>query len=111
MAIPFRRHGKAVKRRRRSHYKLTAPNLVVCPQTGEYTLSHRVTPNSGYYNGKLVLPKKVKDETQKASKPAAQKAVKPAKPQKNPDNALKKQAKDLLKVEKNKSKSPSSDKK
>ncbi|MDR2867356.1 MAG: 50S ribosomal protein L32 [Acholeplasmatales bacterium] len=62
MAIPFRRHSKAQKRRRRSHYKLEAPTLVVCPNTGEYTLPHRVTPNSGYYKGQLVLPKKTKKE-------------------------------------------------
>ncbi len=62
MAIPFRRHSKSQKRRRRSHYKLEAPTLVVCPQTGEYTLPHRVTPNSGYYKGQLVLPKKTKKE-------------------------------------------------
>lgn len=58
MAVPFRRTGKTAKRKRRTHYKLQAPNLVVCPNTGEFTLSHRVTPNSGYYKGQLVLEKK-----------------------------------------------------
>ncbi len=58
MAVPFRRTGKTRKRKRRTHYKLTAPALVVCPQTGEFTLPHRVTPNSGYYNGQKVLTKK-----------------------------------------------------
>ncbi|OHE51094.1 MAG: 50S ribosomal protein L32, partial [Tenericutes bacterium RIFOXYD12_FULL_36_9] len=45
-------------RKRRTHFKLTAPALVVCPQTGEFTLPHRVTPNSGYYKGQQVLTKK-----------------------------------------------------
>ena len=58
MAVPFRRTGKTAKRKRRTHKKLTAPALVVCPQTGEFTLPHRVTPNSGYYKGELVLTKK-----------------------------------------------------
>jgi large subunit ribosomal protein L32 len=58
MAVPFRRTGKTAKRKRRTHYKLQAPTLVVCPQTGEFTLPHRVTPNSGYYKGQLVLEKK-----------------------------------------------------
>ncbi|MCK9235079.1 MAG: 50S ribosomal protein L32 [Acholeplasmataceae bacterium] len=58
MAVPFRRTGKTAKRKRRTHYKLKAPALVVCPQTGEFTLPHRVTPNSGYYKGQQVLTKK-----------------------------------------------------
>ncbi|HHW79689.1 MAG TPA: 50S ribosomal protein L32 [Acholeplasmataceae bacterium] len=58
MAVPFRRTGKTATRKRRTHKKLTAPALVVCPQTGEFTLPHRVTPNSGYYKGELVLTKK-----------------------------------------------------
>jgi len=62
MAIPFRRHSKGSKGRRRSHYKLKAPTIVVDPQTGEFTLPHRVTPNSGYYKGQLVLEKKNKDK-------------------------------------------------
>lgn len=60
MAVPFRRQSKGRKRRRRSHYKLKTPTIVVDPQTGEFTLPHRVTPNSGYYKGQLVLAKKVK---------------------------------------------------
>lgn len=62
MAVPFRRTGKTAKRKRRSHHALTAPTLVVCPNTGEFTLPHRVTPNSGYYKGQLVLEKKSKKD-------------------------------------------------
>ena len=58
MAVPFRRTGKTAKRKRRSHQRLQAPALVVCPQTGEFTLPHRVTPNSGYDKGELILEKK-----------------------------------------------------
>lgn len=62
MAVPFRRTGKTRKRTRRAHHALKAPTLVVCPNTGEFTLPHRVTPNSGYYKGQLVLDKKEKQE-------------------------------------------------
>ncbi len=59
MAVPFRRTSKAKKGMRRSHQALTAPNMVVCTNCGELTLSHRVCPNCGYYKGKLVVaPKK-----------------------------------------------------
>ncbi len=63
MGAIFRRHSKGSKGRRRSHYKLKTPTLVVDPQTGEFTLPHRVTPNSGYYKGQLVLEKKQAKET------------------------------------------------
>lgn len=62
MAVPFRRSSKGSKRRRRANHKLKAPTIVVDPNTGEFTLPHRVTPNSGYYKGQLVLEKKIKKE-------------------------------------------------
>ncbi|CCP88072.1 50S ribosomal protein L32 [Candidatus Phytoplasma solani] len=55
MAVPFRRTGKTAKRKRRTHYKLSNPALVVCQETKNFTLSHRVTKNSGYYKGKLLF--------------------------------------------------------
>jgi len=62
MAVPFRRTGKTATRKRRTHQKLKTPTLVVDPNTGEFTLPHRVTPNSGYYKGQLILePKKDKE--------------------------------------------------
>ena len=62
MAVPFRRTGKTAKRKRRTHQKLRKPALVTCPQTGEFTLTHRVTPNSGHYKGQKVLTKKEKED-------------------------------------------------
>lgn len=55
MAVPFRRVSKTAKRKRRTHDKLEAPALVVCPECGEYTLSHRVCKHCGSYNGKKVV--------------------------------------------------------
>lgn len=58
MAVPFRRTSKAVKRKRRTHYKLNVPGMVVCPNCGEMKLSHRVCKECGTYNGKTVLVEK-----------------------------------------------------
>ena len=38
-----------------SNSKLTAPNLVECPQCHELKAAHRVCPKCGYYDGKQVL--------------------------------------------------------
>lgn len=62
MAVPFRRTGKTAKRKRRTHYKLTAPCLVIDENTGEFTLPHHVTKNCGYYKGKKVLFEKEKTQ-------------------------------------------------
>ncbi|MCG8513402.1 MAG: 50S ribosomal protein L32 [Halanaerobiales bacterium] len=54
MAVPKRRTSKARKRKRRTHWKLTAPSLVACPQCHEFKLPHRVCPSCGHYKGKEV---------------------------------------------------------
>ena len=58
MAVPFRRTSKTAKRKRRSHYKLSVPGMVVCPNCGEMKLAHRVCKECGTYNGKTVLVEK-----------------------------------------------------
>lgn len=55
MAVPQRRISKTVKRKRRTHQKLVAPNLISCSNCGEKIKSHIVCPNCGYYDGKKVL--------------------------------------------------------
>ena len=54
MAVPFRKTSKSVKRKRRTHFKLNAPTMAVCPNCGEMTLSHQVCKKCGFYKGKLV---------------------------------------------------------
>ena len=49
------RTSKTRKRLRRTHYKLTAPALVVCKNCGEFYVQHQVCPNCGYYAGKQVV--------------------------------------------------------
>ena len=39
--VPFRRVSKTKKRQRNSHSALTVPGMIVCPNCGELTLSHR----------------------------------------------------------------------
>ena len=55
MAIPSRIKSKAAVRSRRAHWKLSAPNIVECPQCHEPVLGHRVCKNCGYYGGKAVI--------------------------------------------------------
>lgn len=47
--VPFRRVSKTKKRQRNSHSALTVPGMIVCPNCGELTLSHRACANCGYY--------------------------------------------------------------
>ena len=57
MAVPFRRTSKTVKRKRRTHFKLSVPGMVACPNCGEAKLSHRVCKACGHYKGKEVVSK------------------------------------------------------
>lgn len=60
MGLPKRRISKSRKRLRRTHYKLTGPGLVECPQCRQAKLPHRVCGNCGYYKGRTV---EVKEES------------------------------------------------
>jgi large subunit ribosomal protein L32 len=53
MAVPFRRTSKTRKALRRSHEKLTVPNLVVCSNCGKSITPHTVC-SCGFYDGKQV---------------------------------------------------------
>ena len=64
MAHPKSRISKQRKRKRRTHYKAKAPNVVTCNVTGEKHLRHRAyTDAEGnlYYRGKLLV-KAIEDE-------------------------------------------------
>ena len=59
MAVPKRKVSKARRNSRAAQtYKLTAPNLVECPQCHELKKSHQVCPKCGYYDGEQVVQKK-----------------------------------------------------
>lgn len=55
MAVPQRRTSKTRKRMRRTHFKITAPGLVECPQCHEMKLAHRICKNCGSYKGRTVV--------------------------------------------------------
>jgi large subunit ribosomal protein L32 len=56
MAVPARKTSKQRKRSRRGHIKLSVPAMHYDAATGEYRLSHRVSPK-GYYKGRQVVDK------------------------------------------------------
>ncbi|PAT01632.1 50S ribosomal protein L32 [Candidatus Izimaplasma bacterium ZiA1] len=64
MAVPFRRTSKTQKRKRRTHFKLNVPGMVVCPNCGEMKLAHRVCKVCGTYNGKTVIEEKQEVEAE-----------------------------------------------
>jgi len=55
MALPKRRHSITRGRKRRTHWKITAAEMVSCPQCKQKKLPHRVCPVCGYYKGREVL--------------------------------------------------------
>jgi len=56
MAVPKGKVSKARRDKRRgSNWKLTAPDLVKCPNCGALLLPHRACKACGFYNGRKVL--------------------------------------------------------
>jgi len=59
MPNPKKRHSKTRGRKRRTHYKATAPSTMKCANCGEFKPTHRVCSSCGFYDGKsIVLPRK-----------------------------------------------------
>jgi len=56
MAVPKSKVSKARRdKRRSSHWKLTPPTIVACPECGAFRLPHRVCRACGKYDGRDVL--------------------------------------------------------
>jgi len=57
MAHPKSKISKQRKRKRRTHYKATTPQLATCATTGEVHQYHRAyyVDGSMYYKGKVVI--------------------------------------------------------
>lgn len=71
MAIaPPRRISKTRKRKRRTHFKLDVPGMMLCPNCGEVKLSHHVCKACGFYDGQQVLNVEKKVEEVVEEKPA-----------------------------------------
>jgi len=56
MPVPKQRSSKARGRKRRTHYKVSAPTVGVCPECQEPKLPHAACPECGAYNGRTVKP-------------------------------------------------------
>lgn len=55
MALPKRKISKSRRDKRRTHKKLTAPNLSECSHCHHPKLPHRACPSCGYYGGRMVV--------------------------------------------------------
>ena len=57
MAHPKRKISKQRKRKRRTHYKASAPTISTCQKTGEAHLRHHayVVDGNLFYKGKMVI--------------------------------------------------------
>jgi large subunit ribosomal protein L32 len=55
MALPKRKKSKSRRDKRRTHQKISAPNLTSCPQCGEARLPHHVCPSCGTYKGRTII--------------------------------------------------------
>ncbi|HID07488.1 MAG TPA: 50S ribosomal protein L32 [Armatimonadetes bacterium] len=56
MAVPKRKVSRARRDKRRTHWKLSAPVLTVCPQCRKPVRPHHACTFCGFYQGMLVLP-------------------------------------------------------
>jgi large subunit ribosomal protein L32 len=75
MPNPKRKHTPHRRDSRRSaNSKLDNPSLSKCSNCGAVKQPHKVCPECGFYNGKLIVPRKVKknaaqqNQQQEASK-------------------------------------------
>jgi len=58
--LPKYKTSKSRRDKRRTHKKLTAPNLSECSHCHHPKLPHRACPNCGYYGGRMVVvPKEI----------------------------------------------------
>ena len=57
MAVPKQKSSKARGRKRRTHYKLSAPTITTCPECQESKLPHTACPECGAYKDRNVKVK------------------------------------------------------
>ncbi len=64
MGVPKHKTAKCKSRMRKSigYYNLKAPQLSDCPNCGAKKLPHRVCESCGFYKGRQIITKVVKEE-------------------------------------------------
>jgi large subunit ribosomal protein L32 len=55
MAVPKRRTSHSKQGHRRSHHAITPRAIQYCRQCNEPVLPHRVCPNCGFFQGRVVI--------------------------------------------------------
>ncbi len=66
MAVPKKKTSPSRRNMRRSHLALTRKNLAENKTTGEFGLSHHISPD-GYYNGKqVIVPRATTEDSEEA---------------------------------------------
>ena len=55
MAVPKRRTSRSKQGHRRSHHAQTPIQVQFCKQCNESVLAHRVCPNCGFFQGRVVV--------------------------------------------------------
>mgnify|MGYP001428441045 CR=1 FL=1 len=58
MAVPKRKTSPSRTRKRRSHIRFSAKNVIEDKKSGEYRLSHHLDLKTGMYKGRQVLDPK-----------------------------------------------------
>ena len=62
MAVPKRRTSPMKRdQRRANHDKVTAPNVIPCPNCGDVMRPHRACSSCGYYKGRQVIEGKAEE--------------------------------------------------
>jgi len=65
VAHPKRKHSHSRTRKRRTHQKITAPQLATCSECKKLKVAHMVCPFCGYYGNKLVIDVTPKEKKKK----------------------------------------------
>ena len=55
MPVPKKRVSRTRRDKRRTHHKVTLPNVVACPHCEEMMLPHRICPSCGFYKERSVV--------------------------------------------------------
>jgi large subunit ribosomal protein L32 len=61
MAVPKQKNSKARGRKRRTHYKTSAPTVGICPECQEPKRPHTACPECGAYKGRNVIDQAVEE--------------------------------------------------